>query len=113
MICAKLETRNFTFVAYGPSHDVALEALKAGWNDGHRRQYKVASTFEEFVNDHEIQYQCIESGACYRDGEKLPGFPKVVITVENDAEAQQIIDVLAIAEEAGDLLFPFNVRKTS
>lgn len=71
MIRAKLETRHFTFDAYGETEEEALAVLKNAWDDTHRRHYPSAAPFDEAVEDGDVCFYPIELFACYRDGEKI------------------------------------------
>ena len=68
MIKATLETRNFTFEAYGKDKAEALTVLMAGWSV-HARQYGCQENFEPFQED--VNYQTVNLGWCYRDGSCL------------------------------------------
>ena len=70
LVRATLETRNFTFDAYGVTEAQALANLNAGWHR-HCDQYERADR-NLFVNlIEEIQFQSFEEGACYRDDEQI------------------------------------------
>ena len=67
MIKATLQTRNFTFEAYGPTVPHAVNALKRGLA-AHARQYELAPTWADELK---IQTQYFDTCKCYRDGEIL------------------------------------------
>ena len=72
MIQAKLETRYFTFEAYGKDHADALNALRRGWDEVHKgKHYPDADSFDDYVTDGDVSYTRIGMGFCYRDGEIL------------------------------------------
>lgn len=87
MIRAKLETRHFTFEAYGETEAEALATLRFNWNCEHRRQYADAIPFDEFVADGDVGLIEIDLGRAYRDGELL--------TVSPCAETHQVMETMA------------------
>jgi len=67
---ATLETRNFSFEAYGTTEGEARLALYSGLNV-HAAQYSVtASNVRDLKVD--VEVRAIEVGKCYRDREVLP-----------------------------------------
>lgn len=71
MIRAKLETRHFTFEAYGNDEAEAYTALQEGWDHMHRKQYPGAEAFDDFVQPGDVNFYPVEVGRAYRDGEEL------------------------------------------
>lgn len=70
MIRATLETRHFSFEAYGKNKAEALDVLRTGWNLKHRQQYPDAREFDDlFACD--VEYYEIKGGKAYRDREEL------------------------------------------
>lgn len=64
---ATLETRNFSFEAYGATEDEALSALKAGCTK-HAKQYQIE---DGFASVEQVAMREISIGTCYRDREAL------------------------------------------
>lgn len=70
MIRATLDTRHFSFEAYGKNKAEALDVLRTGWNLKHRLQYPGARAFDDlFAGD--VTYYKIVCGKSYRDHEEL------------------------------------------
>jgi hypothetical protein len=67
MIKATLQTRNFTFEAYGPTTAHATNALKRGLQ-AHAKQYGLSPTWADGL---EIQTQYFDTCVAYRDGERI------------------------------------------
>lgn len=67
---AKFETRNFTFIAYGETKAEALAALDVGWR-AHVSEYTSADP--SYLRDcaDGVGVMEHETGACYRDSEKV------------------------------------------
>ncbi len=67
---ADLETRNFAFTAFShKSEDDARELLLKGL-EKHGREFNcLPGWYEDFLED--VQVRKVETGTCYRDGEKL------------------------------------------
>lgn len=66
---ASLETRSFSFEAFGTSQVEALAALRAGF-EKHAKGYHLAPNWwEEFADG--IECQPVVIGAAYRCGERL------------------------------------------
>lgn len=68
MIRAKLETRHFTFEAYGEDGAQAMEAMRIGWLV-HKDQTGATADWPEFEPDVELQE--MDKGVMYRDGEPV------------------------------------------
>lgn len=66
---AELETRNFSFAAYGDSHVAAHRALTEGLKR-HAAQYRIPEDWFKDLED-EIASTPVELGVCYRDREVL------------------------------------------
>lgn len=71
MIRAKLETRHFTFEAYGNTKADAFDVLRRGWNHSHRKHYPDAQAFDDFVEAGDVCFCTVEIGSSYRDNEEL------------------------------------------
>jgi hypothetical protein len=66
---ASLETRNFSFEAYGKSRWAARNALIRGLLR-HAQEYQIPDIWWSPYRD-DIVFNCIGSGVAYRDGEAL------------------------------------------
>lgn len=64
---ATLDTRNFSFEAFGTTQTEARNALKAGC-DRHAETYKIKS---DFYDDEAIEVREAVIGAAYRDREAI------------------------------------------
>lgn len=70
LYAADLETRNFTFTAFSHKNLDDARALLIKGLKKHGRDYNLLSDwYEDFLED--VQVRQIETGACYRGGEKL------------------------------------------
>jgi len=69
MYKATLETRNFTFEAYGKSQNQALKSLTNGLND-HAQQYELRSDWWHWLRT-DIYIKEVVMGSCYRDNERI------------------------------------------
>lgn len=68
---ASMETPNFSFEAYGASHELAIYALKAGLQR-HALQYNLE---KDWYTDDDITCNEVHFGNCYRDGEPITSVP--------------------------------------
>ena len=69
---ATLDTRNFSFEAYGSTEAEAREAMRNGLA-AHVRAYRlIQSDFDAEYADH-ITVRAVALGAAYRDGERIGG----------------------------------------
>jgi len=70
LYAADLETRNFAFTAFShKSTDDARALLIKGLEKHGRDLNCLPDWYRDFIDD--IQVRKVETGACYRDGEKL------------------------------------------
>jgi hypothetical protein len=67
---ASLDTRNFSFEAYGTSEDAAIATLKHGW-EIHARATGADMTWAELDEGGSVDTLEIELGVPYRDGISL------------------------------------------
>lgn len=74
MHLAEVHTTNFYFQAIGEGREGALQALRDGWAE-HLRQYAHSDPdpelIEKMIVSGDVKVISIESGVCYRDGERL------------------------------------------
>lgn len=75
MIRATLETRHFTFEAYGNTEAGALEVLRRGWNHSHLKNYPDAQPFDDFIEEGDVCFYHVEIGSSYCDGEEMKPMP--------------------------------------
>ncbi len=68
---ARLETRHFTFEAFGESEPHAIAALQSGLNR-HAEQYRLPAGWWHIMRE-DVFCTEIELGACYRDNEQMKG----------------------------------------
>ena len=74
IVCATLNTRHFTFRAYGENEEVAEKLLRRAWDEKHRGQYSCVSAEEYFAKcggDALVEFREIELGTVTRDGEEI------------------------------------------
>ena len=73
MIRASMDTRHFTFEAFGHDEEEARHALRDAWDFEHIRQYPDSLTFDEYIEAEgdDVQITEIEIGGAYRDNERM------------------------------------------
>ena len=76
MIRATLHTRHFTFDAYAATEEAAMSAMRLAWDTTHRQHYPDAATFDEFVEEGDIEFHDFGLGEVYRDGERILEVPR-------------------------------------
>lgn len=70
MIIAHLETRHFSFSAYGSTEEEARNLLRRAW-DKHRQYSPEIWTWEELELEEDVWCQFVRLGDVYRDNQLL------------------------------------------